>query len=112
MHDASEAYLGDLIGPLKRVPDIAAAYGPIEAAWQTEICKRFGVDQHRSSADPVKHADLLALELERRANLTRGPVYTWWGTNEDLTGLPPLDLWSEPELVREKFLKAFDRYRP
>ncbi len=41
MHDAAEAYVGDIIRPLKLIPDIKSVYGPIEEAVERAVAKRF-----------------------------------------------------------------------
>lgn len=41
LHDAAEAYIGDIIRPLKLIPDIKAVYGPIEEAVEQAIAQRF-----------------------------------------------------------------------
>lgn len=45
MHDAAEAYLGDLVMPLKHLPQVEAVFGPIEANMDRVICERFGMAQ-------------------------------------------------------------------
>lgn len=118
LHDASEAYLGDVIGPLKHV--LAPVYGPIEAAWQAKIARRFGLEPG-AFADPlVKLADETALQLERRANLTQyGEIWPQWGWSlaqweyaETQLNLPStVDTWSGPDLVVERFLRRFEGLR-
>lgn len=41
LHDAAEAYLGDIIRPLKLVPEISNAYLPIEKAVEKVVAERF-----------------------------------------------------------------------
>lgn len=61
LHDAAEAYLGDVIKPLKNcLPE----YERIEAIWERVIAERFGLD---SLKDPlIKRADIMAVQAERR----------------------------------------------
>ena len=59
LHDASEAYLGDVSGPLKRLlPD----YQRLEAKWMGVIAERFGLLRWESAN--VKEIDALALQVE------------------------------------------------
>jgi hypothetical protein len=43
LHDASEAYLGDIVWPLKHVPEMRAAYAPIEERMMEAIARRFAL---------------------------------------------------------------------
>lgn len=73
MHDAAEAYVQDLIRPLKlSLP----GYKPIEREWEEEIGRRFGLgDQLANLPAEVKRADLQALATERRDLLMPGRRY-------------------------------------
>ena len=42
LHDASEAYLGDMVRPLKRQPEMAS-YQEAEERLMAAICERFGL---------------------------------------------------------------------
>lgn len=61
LHDASEAYLGDVPSPLKRLPQWAA-YRAVEAALQAAIYARFGLTGPEPPS--VHEADRLLLTLE------------------------------------------------
>lgn len=58
LHDASEAYLGDVASPLK---SLLPEYKVLEARWTRVIEAKFGL---REMPAPVKRADALALEAE------------------------------------------------
>ncbi len=63
MHDAAEAFLGDITRPLKSMlPQFKAIERDVEAA----IFARFGVDMCSDAASAVKYADLQALAVEQR----------------------------------------------
>lgn len=68
LHDAAEAYLGDVSAPLKAVlPDYKAIENRVERA----LLAHFGVDP---TFDPIiKHADLRALVTESR-DLMQRPI--------------------------------------
>lgn len=71
LHDASEAYLGDLIRPLKSSPEFTA-YLEIEKRLQSVIGAAFNV----SFNDPIiERVDLEMLATERRDLMTKG--YNW-----------------------------------
>lgn len=44
LHDASEAYIGDVVRPLKKIPEFEEVYGPIEKRFEDLISEVFGVD--------------------------------------------------------------------
>jgi 5'-deoxynucleotidase YfbR-like HD superfamily hydrolase len=60
MHDATEAYLGDVIKPLKNV--IGKAYTDIEDRFERVICERFSLTKEELEA--IKPYDKEALEIE------------------------------------------------
>lgn len=65
LHDAPEAFLGDVIRPLKRV--LAPLYKPLEDRWALEIGKRFDLGAGLQHTHPlIKAADIRALATERR----------------------------------------------
>src|SRR5262245_34750877 len=90
LHDAAEAYLGDLPHPLKHRSPLGDLYREIEEPLQHTILARFGL-----SADVppfVKEIDRSALAAER-ALLMRTSDDEWW---PELDGVTPLDLRIEP----------------
>ncbi|MEQ8581239.1 MAG: hypothetical protein RIC30_09530 [Marinoscillum sp.] len=62
MHDASEAYIQDIIKPLKVI--LGDAYGEIEGRFMAVICEKFGLDL--ALMERVKPFDREALEVEHR----------------------------------------------
>ncbi len=60
LHDASEAYLGDVIKPLKNI--LGNSYADIEERFMKVICSRFKIEGWRMHE--VKEFDRLALEIE------------------------------------------------
>ena len=77
MHDATEAYLGDVVKPLKELlPD----YRSLERVVWRMIAKRYGMPETLDRA--VKEADLTALATERR-DLYLHPYRWQWRISED-----------------------------
>ena len=63
LHDATEAYLGDVSGPLKR-SGYVDGYRELEDRWGAVIGRFAGLPLGALSADRVKYADLQALAFE------------------------------------------------
>lgn len=100
LHDAAEAYVGDVVQPLKV---LLPEYQAIENRFTQEIGLRFNVnlDHHAE----VKHADLIALATEKRDLLPRERC-DW----DLLKGIRPLDrltLPMTPEQSEEAFMRTF-----
>lgn len=72
LHDASEAYIGDVIWPVKQAAEMRG-YKAIEARVMGAICKRFRIPIVQPAI--VKHADLVLLATEKR-DLMRGTAKT------------------------------------
>lgn len=69
LHDAAEAYLGDVTSPLKKL--LGEEYARLERRWEGEIFARFGLGHQlvwrnglRQLPAEVKAADRLAFEIE------------------------------------------------
>ncbi len=63
-HDAAEAYLQDMIRPLKSVDGFSACYRAAEQAIMDVICRRFGFPLWQLHC--VSHADEILLATEAR----------------------------------------------
>ena len=71
LHDAAEAYVGDMVSPLKRLID---GFETIEKAVREVIALRFSIPSEMSST--VKRADLALLAAEREQVM--GPCKADW----------------------------------
>lgn len=106
LHDAAEAYLGDVPTPIKRVlPDYEALYRGVEY----EICVAFGLFYGWTYGDEgypeplliapeIKRADMVALATEKRDLLLPG---VWEVDAKPLPG--PIVPWAPAE-AKERFL--------
>ena len=65
MHDATEAYLGDVLGPIKKSP-MYAEYRALEHKLMLAICAKFGMAYH-TLPPAVCVADQCVLDIEMRA---------------------------------------------
>lgn len=104
LHDAAEAYLGDVIKPLKNV--IGSPYDLMEQTFEYRICEKYGLD-----ADLMKHVkpyDKMAIEVESEA-LQRG-------NNEPLYQLQKRNIGvrfgMSPEAAMTRFLQCFYKLFP
>lgn len=101
LHDAAEAYIGDISAPLKSLlPD----YKRIEKNVEWVIARKFGVNTELPAE--VKHADLVMLATERRDLL--GDDGTPWPI---LEGIEPARVRIEPwsaDWAMTRFLQRFE----
>jgi len=101
LHDAAEAYVGDMIRPLKITAPLGAAFKVIERGVEKAIAVRFGLSPDDFHRPEVKRADAIVLATERRDVMAPGPS---WGA---LTEAPMADRivfgWN-PDEARGTFL--------
>ena len=95
MHDAAEAYLGDMPHPLKHRSALGAAFKAAEAHLETAIRDRFRI---KPDVPEIKRADRALLATERRAFSAES--WHW----PELEGVEALDLeleaWAPDEAAR------------
>jgi uncharacterized protein len=101
MHDATEAYLGDMPHPLKHRSPLGAAFKEAEDHLEQAIRDRFRI---KPDVPAIKQADRALLATERRAFSAE----TWhW---PELDGVEPLDLeltaWS-PDKAADEFATRY-----
>ncbi len=102
MHDAAEAYLGDLPHPIKHRSELGAAFREAEKPLDAVIRDRFSLS---GDAAAIKRIDRALLATERRTFSAE----TWhW---PELEGVEPLELelraWTADEAA-EAFLRRFE----
>ena len=103
MHDTPEAYLGDVIRPLKTFLPV---YKFIESLWWDVIAKKYAL--HQKMPAMVKYADRVAMLTERRDLITPHRKARPW--REDKTGEEP---WPgtitplEPDAAFAQFMARF-----
>lgn len=105
LHDASEAYLADMVRPLKRsMPEYQAAEDRVMAA----VHRAFGLDPAQEPAE-VKALDNRIL-IDERAQVMRptGEIWNYGGATDPL-GIS-LEFWS-PERAEREFLDAYAALR-
>jgi hypothetical protein len=89
LHDAAEAYIGDMVSPLKHSGDMSG-YLRIEEQVEREIARRFDLLPYRFSAPDVKTADRRMMFTEKRdlRRESRVPPSLQW---EDVAKYPPYE---------------------
>lgn len=100
MHDAAEAFIGDVSSPLKRM---LPEYKVIEARVEEAVFARFGLP---AVFDPsVKDADLVALATERRdLMLHTGDIGIDWSVLQGRQPVVPKVFPMAPAHARQAFL--------
>lgn len=66
LHDSPEAYTGDLIYPMKKIPELRKVYKPIEEKIERCIFTALGIDFNEDIAREVKRIDKRMLAQEMR----------------------------------------------
>jgi uncharacterized protein len=101
MHDAGEAYLGDMPHPLKHRSALGAAFRDAERLLEEAIRDRFGI---RANVREIKAVDRALLATERRA--FSAEAWHW----PELEDVAPLDLeivpWP-PDRAADEFAKRY-----
>lgn len=103
LHDAAEAYIGDITRPLKQLlPDYKVIEQRIEAA----LLNAFGIDSLPEQTKLVKHADLVMLATEQRDLM---PAHSdEWQLISGIEPLPEIINPWYPEKAEREFLKMWD----
>lgn len=99
LHDASEAYLGDMSRPLKHHPFFGEAYRDVERALQARIYETFGLGVE---PDEVKDADNRLLATEVRDLMVADPGD--WKVLEGVEPLPEAIVPWSPEYAKSAFM--------
>lgn len=98
MHDAAEAFIGDVSSPLKAM---LPEYREIEARVAHAVCERFGLSWPMPGA--VKRADLAMLQAERMWVIR---CREEWACLEGISPGPPPEFWT-PQEARRRFLARY-----
>ena len=104
LHDAAEAYLGDMVKPLKvLLPEFAV----LEDKVSVLIANAFGIDF--SDYAPIKRADLIALATEKRDLMPHSAER--WTYLDNIRPLPGRIVPMQPAAAKQAFLNEFTRLR-
>lgn len=88
MHDATEAYIGDVIRPLKKQRAMRG-YLKVERLWERAVFERFGVRVHPVSAALVHECDSRIVLDEIEAVMIDPDM---WSRTGRYRGMEPLDI--------------------
>lgn len=99
LHDATEAYLGDMVKPLKQ---ILPEYSQLERKMERAVSEHFGIDFEKH-ADVIKHYDRLMLKAEKIAQWPDDNAQ-WEGWLE-IEHRPVAFKYLMPERARIEFLE-------
>lgn len=107
LHDASEAYLGDVIKPLKVM--LGDCYTSIEDRFTTTIFRKFSILNSYTGDDynAIKLADIEALELEHEALILGKPARL--ASKLDDYNLATFGWAWDQETSKTIFLKTFEK---
>ncbi|MEJ7807277.1 MAG: phosphohydrolase [Telluria sp.] len=103
LHDAAEAYLGDMVKPLKV---LLPAFAAIEDQVSAIIATAFGVDFANYS--PIKRADLIALATEKRDLMPHSSER--WAYLDGIAPMPQTIEPINPAQAKQAVLNAFARF--
>lgn len=107
LHDASEAYLGDVISPLKH---LLREYKMLENNFSKVIEKKFHLEVNATVREHIKHCDRMMLELEHEALQRNNPeklAYVMY--KHGLFHESPRWAW-KPKEAERLFLNLFHQY--
>ena len=107
LHDAHEAFVGDIPSPLKRLlPD----FRKIEKIAEEVVLRKFNVHDSEESHRIVKEADLVALRTEREVLLPPGEEGDawWWVVEEGIRVSTQKIEPIPPKEAFEQFMYRFD----
>jgi 5'-nucleotidase len=105
LHDASEAYVGDMSSPLKHLTAAGDAYRPVEQKIMRVICKKFELSESQPAS--VHVADTAMLYAEKKQLMGPLPWDRDWGKF-----IKPADVRireMSPRKVEQLFLERFTK---
>ncbi|MGO7545441.1 hypothetical protein AB9E34_06670 [Rhizobium leguminosarum] len=104
LHDAAEAFLGDITRPLKQ---LLPQYKEIEASVEDAILQRFGLDAKAKAT--VKAADLRVLAAEQAQLMPAGTDF--WANSSGVESAAIQVEFLSPITARDRFLSRFAELR-
>lgn len=107
LHDAHEAYTGDLVAPLKfLLSRETSAFRAVEGKIQNVIGEKFGLPNGLTLWEQVKKLDLELLMKEKE--LLLGPAPAAWDLDGKVKPLPVYIETLSPAQAEQDFLRMFE----
>ena len=106
LHDAAEAYQGDVIKPLKVL--LGAAYRSIETVFEHTIAQKFCLYTDDWTHEEIKRLDLAVLEIEHQA-FQQGNIQPFVKALKENNLVLDTHAWPPP-VAGTVFLAAFAQY--
>ncbi len=103
MHDAAEAYLGDVPTPLKKQ---LSQFSTFEHKMEKAIGERFDIDPGLFKSSELKRADIQLLIDEKAVLMVDAPEL-WPPNAPEMKNTKRIKSWG-PEEAKEAFLKRFE----
>ena len=112
IHDAAEAYLGDIAMPLKTMPAIRLAYAPLEQHMMQVVRVALGLPPPTATQqDAIAHADALAASAESLAGLPSRGASPRYQRLDALARRLPVRLWHplniSPAYAAHRYVRVF-----
>lgn len=101
LHDATEAYIGDMIRPIKFYMQ---DFKEIEHKIEKVIMKKFGVVFDKQTQAEVKTIDNLMCSAEKR---DLHPTKTYWFNMPDPSSIPKIEPWGH-SYAKGQFMRMFN----
>lgn len=113
LHDAAEAYLGDIPRPLKRLR-VMRGYVRAEKRWWPAICERFGLQPTRQSTALVKEVDTRVLIDEIRTLMPDPGMWVRDGRYVGVRGvgahIEPMRWTQAADIFTQRFVELFPEW--
>lgn len=112
LHDAAEAYCGDVSRPLKQL--IGSVYRPIEDRLQAAVWARFGVELTADVTAAIHACDNAVVMAEARAMFRGSEAWNWGDTRPSELPIVPMDsehaAWGFRQRFHVLYAASFGRY--
>ena len=108
LHDASEAYLGDMNRPLKHYTPAGAAYREIEESVERVIYEKFGLSYPMPEVVDAADTQMLYVEKAQLMTVTEATQYEACKWGRDETEAPVVIKRWTPRRAEKMFLKRFE----
>lgn len=105
LHDAAEAYIGDMLRPLKRNPDFAEKFRAVEAELMACVKIKFGLSFEEPKE--VREVDVNMLMTEK-PQVTTLNNHVWTDIQGTGVVLPVTIKFWEPKVAESYFLMRFE----